>query len=110
MIPSKKILPSLNPVEKAMTSNLIKDTITELWSILPPVYFGMLNGQPYLDKVFWTEGLNPKISGPSANQGDMSLAIIEKAPLSSTLNIMSRSRFIACVCVCPSRSIPIYDP
>jgi hypothetical protein len=38
----------------------------------------MLNRQPYLDGVFWTEGLNPKISGPFENQEDMNLAIIEK--------------------------------
>lgn len=74
----QKLLPSLNPVEKATISNLIKDAITELRSIPPPDYFGMLNRQPYLDGVFWTEGLNPKISGPFANQGDMNLAILEK--------------------------------
>ena len=38
----------------------------------------MLNNQPYLDGVFWTDGLNPKVSGPFANQRDMNRAIIEK--------------------------------
>uniref|UniRef100_A0A093W277 Putative choline kinase 3 n=1 Tax=Talaromyces marneffei PM1 TaxID=1077442 RepID=A0A093W277_TALMA len=51
----EKLLPSLDPVEKATISNLIKDAITEL-----------------------RKGLDPKISGPFANQGDMNLAIIEK--------------------------------
>jgi aminoglycoside phosphotransferase (APT) family kinase protein len=74
----EKLLPSLNSVEKATISNLIKDAITELRSIPPPDYFGMLNRQPYLDGVFWTENLNPKISGPFANEEDMNLAIIEK--------------------------------
>ena len=35
----------------------------------------MLN---YLEGVFWTDGLDPKISGPFANQRDMNRAIIEK--------------------------------
>lgn len=74
----QKLLPSLNPVEKARISKLVGDAITELRSIPPPGYFGMLNRQPYPDGVFWTEGLNPKISGPFANQGDMDLAIIRK--------------------------------
>ena len=57
---------------------MIKDAITELRSIPPSDYFGMLNRQPYLDGVFWTEGLNPKISGPFKNQDEMNVAIIEK--------------------------------
>lgn len=56
----QKLLPSLNLVEKARISKLVKDAITELRSIPSPGYFGMLNRQPYLDEVFWTEGLNPK--------------------------------------------------
>ncbi|GAD98892.1 conserved hypothetical protein [Paecilomyces variotii No. 5] len=73
-----KILPSLNQVEKAMICSLVKAAITELRSIPPPDYFGMLNRRPYLDGVFWSEGLDPKISGPFANQRDMNLAITEK--------------------------------
>lgn len=61
----------LNPTEKATISSLVKDAIMELRSIPPPDYFGKLNRQPYLDRVFWTDGLNPKISGPFANQRDM---------------------------------------
>lgn len=38
----------------------------------------MLNRRPYLDGVFWTESLNPNISGPFKCQEDMNLAIIEK--------------------------------
>ncbi|KAJ9302696.1 hypothetical protein DTO271G3_70 [Paecilomyces variotii] len=74
----EELLPSLNPAEKATISNLVKDAMTELRSIPPPNYLGMLNRQPYLDGVFWTPGLNPKISGPFANQGDMNLAILER--------------------------------
>lgn len=47
----------------------------------------MLNRQPYLDGVFWSEGLNPKISGPFANQGDMNLAIIENFARQSQTNM-----------------------
>ncbi|RJE19367.1 Choline/ethanolamine kinase [Aspergillus sclerotialis] len=74
----EKILPYLNAVEKATISNAIKHTVSALRSIPPPDYFGMLNRQPYLDGVFRTDGLNPKISGPFANQKEMNLAIIEK--------------------------------
>ncbi|KAL4935219.1 hypothetical protein BDV06DRAFT_229026 [Aspergillus oleicola] len=74
----QQLVPSLNLGEKVTICNLIKDAITELRSIPPPGYFGMLNRQPYLDGVFWAEGLNPKISGPFENQEDMNLAIIEK--------------------------------
>ncbi|GMG14490.1 unnamed protein product [Aspergillus oryzae] len=74
----QKSLPSLTQVEKATICSLIKDAITELRSIPPPDYLGMLNRRPYLDGVFWTEGLIPKISGPFENQEDMNLAIIEK--------------------------------
>ena len=74
----QKILPSLAPPEKAIICKMIKDAITELRSIPPSDYFGMLNRQPYLDGVFWTEGLNPKISGPFKNQDEMNVAIIEK--------------------------------
>ncbi|KAL4989673.1 kinase-like protein [Aspergillus falconensis] len=74
----QKLLPSLNQVEKAAISSLVKDAITELRSIPAPDYFGMLNHQPYLDGVFWTEGLDSKISGPFASQGDMNLALVEK--------------------------------
>ncbi|KAE8375287.1 kinase-like protein [Aspergillus bertholletiae] len=74
----QKLLPSLNPVEKAKISNLIKDAITELRGIPPSNYLGMLNRQPYLDEVFWTEGLNPKISGPFADQGEMNVSILER--------------------------------
>ena len=38
----------------------------------------MLNRQPYPDGVFWIEELDPKISDPFTNQGDMNLAILEK--------------------------------
>jgi thiamine kinase-like enzyme len=38
----------------------------------------MLNRQPYLDGVFWTENLNPKISCPFATQKEMNLAIVKK--------------------------------
>ena len=38
----------------------------------------MLKRWPYLDGVLWTDGLNPKISGPFENQTDLNLAIIEK--------------------------------
>ncbi|QKX58197.1 uncharacterized protein TRUGW13939_05318 [Talaromyces rugulosus] len=69
---------SLKPVEKSTLCSLIKDAITQLRSIPPPGYFGMLNRQPYLDGVFWTEDLNPKISGPFTSQEDMNLAIIER--------------------------------
>ncbi|OJJ29932.1 hypothetical protein ASPWEDRAFT_165703 [Aspergillus wentii DTO 134E9] len=55
----QKLLPSLKPVEKATICNLIKDAITEL-------------------RMLWSEGLDPKISGPFENQEDMNLAIIEK--------------------------------
>ncbi|KAL4778105.1 kinase-like protein [Aspergillus varians] len=76
----QQLLPSLSPTEKDMVSSLIKDAITELRSIPPPDpgYFGMLNRQPFLDGVFWTEGLNPEISGPFANQEDMNLALLKK--------------------------------
>lgn len=74
----QKSLPSLTQVEKATICSLIKDAITELRSIPLPDYLGMLNRRPYLDGVFWTEGLIPKISGPFENQEDMNLAIIEK--------------------------------
>ncbi|KAL1868360.1 hypothetical protein Plec18167_008285 [Paecilomyces lecythidis] len=74
----QKLLPSLNQVEKATISKLVKDAITELRSIPPPGYFGMLNRQPYPDGVFWTEGLNPIISGPFATQRDMNVAIRER--------------------------------
>lgn len=78
----QELLPSIEPVEKTTVCKLIKGAIIELRSIPPPGYFGMLNRQPYrqpyLDGVFWTEGLNPKISGPFRSQEDMNLAIIEK--------------------------------
>ncbi|KAF7590395.1 hypothetical protein BBP40_002896 [Aspergillus hancockii] len=74
----EKILPSLNLVEKATISNSIRDAVSALRSIPPPNYFGMLNRQPYLDGVFWTESLDPKISGPFSNQEEMNLAILEK--------------------------------
>lgn len=57
---------------------MIKDAIAELRSIPAPDYLGMLHRQPYLDGVFWSEGLNPKISGPFANREDMNLAIMER--------------------------------
>ncbi|PIG80596.1 hypothetical protein AARAC_012067 [Aspergillus arachidicola] len=74
----QKLLPSLKKSEKATICNLIKDTMAELRSIPPPDYLGMLNHQPYLDGVFWTEGLDPRISGPFHSQEEMNLAIIEK--------------------------------
>lgn len=48
----KKLLPSLNSAKKAMISSLIKATITKLRSILLLDYLGMLNRQPFLDRVF----------------------------------------------------------
>ena len=74
----QKLLPTLKQVEKAAICNLIKDAMMKLRSIPPQDYLGMLNRQPYLDGVFWTEGLDPKISGPFENQKGMNLAIIEK--------------------------------
>ncbi|KAI9035256.1 uncharacterized protein KD926_004225 [Aspergillus affinis] len=74
----QKLLPSLSKSEKVTICNLLKDSIVELRSIPPLDYFGMLNRQPYLDGVFWTDGLDPKISGPFTNQAEMNLAIIEK--------------------------------
>ncbi|OGM42618.1 hypothetical protein ABOM_009584 [Aspergillus bombycis] len=74
----QKLLPSLTQAEKAAICNSIKNAITELRSIPPPGYFGMLNRQPYLDGVFWTKALDPKISGPFENQEDMNLAILRR--------------------------------
>ncbi|EAW17177.1 uncharacterized protein NFIA_005390 [Aspergillus fischeri NRRL 181] len=54
----EKLLPSLNSAEKATISNLIKAAITELRSIPPPDYLGMLNRQPY---PIWTGYSGPKI-------------------------------------------------
>ncbi|PWY90303.1 kinase-like protein [Aspergillus sclerotioniger CBS 115572] len=62
------ILPSLELAEKSIICKLIKNAITELRSIPPPDYFGMLNRQPYLDGVFWTKGLDPKISDHMVNR------------------------------------------
>lgn len=73
----EKLLPSLNPTEKATICKLIKDAITELRSIPAADYFGMLNHQPYLDGVFYTSPLDPKISGPFATEGDVNSAILE---------------------------------
>lgn len=73
----EKLLPSVSPAEKAAICNSIKDAITELRSIPAPDYFGMLNHQPYLDGVFYTSPLDPKISGPFASQEDLNLGIIE---------------------------------
>lgn len=72
------LMPSLNQLDKTAICNLIKDAIVELRSVPPPDYLGMLNRKPYLDGVFWSEGLDPKISGPFPSQEDMNLAIIEK--------------------------------
>lgn len=74
----EKLLPSLDQAEKTIISRLVKDAMTELRRIPPPDYLGMLNRQPYLDGVFWTEGLNPQISGPFASQKEMNCAIIER--------------------------------
>ncbi|KAL4763765.1 uncharacterized protein BDW70DRAFT_148509 [Aspergillus foveolatus] len=49
------------PGESAICK-LTKDAITKLRSVPAPEYLGMLNRRPYLDGVFWTNGLNPKIS------------------------------------------------
>ncbi|CBF85473.1 predicted protein [Aspergillus nidulans FGSC A4] len=53
------------------------DAITK-FSIPAPDYLGMLNRRRYLDGLFWTDSLNPKISGPFENQTDLDLAIIGK--------------------------------
>ncbi|KAH8434257.1 phosphotransferase family protein [Aspergillus melleus] len=74
----QSLLPSLSKTEKATICSLVKAAVAELRSIPPPDYFGMLNRHPYLDGVFWTEGLDPRISGPFENQEEMNLAIIEK--------------------------------
>ncbi|KAI2892815.1 hypothetical protein CBS63078_747 [Aspergillus niger] len=74
----ENLLPSLDPSEKAIICKLIKDAMSKLRSIPSPGYFGMLNRQPFLDGVFWTEDNNPKISGPFTDQEDLNLAIIER--------------------------------
>ncbi|KAJ0420572.1 kinase-like domain-containing protein [Aspergillus carlsbadensis] len=60
----EKLLPSLSQEEKA--------------TILPPGYLGMANRHPFVDGVFWSAGLDPKVSGPFSDQQEINLALIEK--------------------------------
>ncbi|KAL2843914.1 hypothetical protein BJY01DRAFT_248377 [Aspergillus pseudoustus] len=72
------LLPSLSVAEKDEISTLVKEAFTEMRSIPPPDYLGILNRNAYLHGVFWSDGLDPKISGPFASQQEMNVAIIEK--------------------------------
>lgn len=74
----EKLLPTLSRTEKDIINKLVKEAIANLRKIAPPGYLGMLHRRPYLHGIFWTEGSDPKLSGPFAYQKEMNLAILEK--------------------------------
>jgi hypothetical protein len=63
-------LPSLTPVEKASICQSLKDAIIVLRKTPLPNWLGGLTHEIYHDAVFWSENVDPAISGPFRNHDE----------------------------------------
>ncbi|KAF2166895.1 hypothetical protein M409DRAFT_22947 [Zasmidium cellare ATCC 36951] len=72
----EQILPSLNLVERNIVFKQVQDALTCLRNLEPPDYIGSVSRKPLNDGIFYTEPVDPKQSGPFANQEEMNKGML----------------------------------